>query len=210
MTACIRAGQLFVVSAPSGAGKSTILHRLIQDLPGIGFSISHTTRQPRSGEQHGREYFFVSREEFETIRDRGAGFLEWAEVHGNLYGTSHESVATLLQTGEDLLLDIDVQGASQLRRQTSLPVSYIFIAPPSLDELRRRLAGRGSDPVDIVEMRLANAQKELACMDAYEYVVVNDDLEQAVAMCRGIILACRSRNRRLFSGKPFCFEGGSA
>lgn len=210
MTASARTGRIFVVSAPSGAGKSTILHRLIQDLPGLCFSVSHTTRPPRNGEQHGREYYFVSRQEFETIRDRGTGFLEWAEVHGNLYGTSHDSVAAFLQTGEDILLDIDVQGASQLRRQTSLPVSFLFIAPPSLEVLRRRLIGRGSDPPEVVEMRLANAQKELACMDAYEYVVVNDDLEQAVSMCRGIVLACRSKDRRLFSGKPFCFDSGGA
>lgn len=210
MTTCVRTGRIFVVSAPSGAGKSTILNRIIQELPGLCFSVSHTTRQPRNGEQHGREYYFVSRHEFESIRDRGAGFLEWAEVHGNLYGTSRAAVAALLQTGGDILLDIDVQGASQLRRQKDLPVSFIFIAPPSFTVLRRRLVGRGSDLPETVEMRLANAQKELACMDAYEYVVVNDDLEQAVAMCRGIVLACRSKDRRLFSGKPFCLERDGA
>ncbi|HDO29969.1 MAG TPA: guanylate kinase, partial [Desulfobacteraceae bacterium] len=137
-------GILLVLSAPSGGGKTTILKKVMAGLPGLVFSVSHTTRKPRPGEQDGRDYYFVSRQEFESIRDRHpSGFLEWAEVHGNLYGTSRAAVEQRLGGGRDVILDIDVQGAAQIR-QSADPVT-VFIAPPSLAELEARLRGRGTE-----------------------------------------------------------------
>ncbi len=195
---------LFVLSAPSGCGKTTMLRRVMKMLPGLVFSVSHTTRAPRPGEIDGRDYYFVSREEFIALRDHEpSGFLEWAEVHGNLYGTSREGVERLQKQGFDVILDIDVQGAEQVRLNGD-PVT-IFIAPPSLDELARRLRGRGTEDEDTLALRLANAKKEMAAADRYEYLIINDDLDQAVDSLRAVLVAERLRRRRLWDGSRAIF-----
>ncbi|HDO29805.1 MAG TPA: guanylate kinase [Desulfobacteraceae bacterium] len=194
-------GILLVLSAPSGGGKTTFLKKVMAGLPGLVFSVSHTTRKPRPGEQDGRDYYFVSRQEFESIRDRHpSGFLEWAEVHGNLYGTSRAAVEQRLGGGRDVILDIDVQGAAQIR-QSADPVT-VFIAPPSLAELEARLRGRGTENEQTLALRLENAKQELAAMDLYDYLVVNDRLDEAVESLRSIIIAERCRRRRTVDGVP--------
>ncbi len=193
-------GILFVLSAPSGCGKTTLLKRVMADLPGLVFSVSHTTRTPRRGERNGHDYFFVSRNEFSAIRDtQPSGFLEWAEVHGNLYGTSRVEVERRQTSGLDVILDIDVQGAAQVRA-TADPVT-IFIAPPSLEELARRLRGRGTEDEDTVTLRLAGAQREMQAAGEYEYVIINDDLDEAVESLRCVIISERLRRRRNRAGK---------
>jgi len=189
---------LFVVSAPSGAGKTTLLRRVVAIDPVLAFSVSHTTRAPRPGEVDGREYHFVSREDFLALRAR-AGLLEWAEVHGNLYGTSRAVVEATLAAGRDVVLDIDVQGARQVR--SLLPAVLIFIAPPSYAELARRLRGRGTEDQATVALRLANAREELRAAPDYDYLVVNDNLEEAALQLRAVVLAERSRRRRDLAGR---------
>ncbi|MDW7773370.1 MAG: guanylate kinase [Desulfobulbaceae bacterium] len=194
-------GILFVLSSPSGGGKTTILKQVMSGLPGLIFSVSHTTRQPRPGEQDGRDYHFVSPEAFQAIRAaEPSGFLEWAEVHGNLYGTSREEVAGRLAAGNDVILDIDVQGALQVQQSTT-PVS-VFIAPPSLTELEARLRKRGTESEREIRVRLENAGKELSFSSKYEYLIINDQLEEAVDVLRSIIIAERCRRRRSPSGVP--------
>lgn len=188
-------GMLLVLSAPSGCGKTTILRQVTAELPGLSFSVSHTTRQPRPGEVSGRDYHFVSPEQFKAIRDQQpSGFLEWAEVHGNCYGTARQEVERRLAAGADVILDIDVQGAEQVRRNAQ-PVT-VFIAPPSLAELERRLRGRGTESAESLRVRLANADKEMQAAAAYTYLIVNDRLEQAVLALKSVILAERCRQRQ--------------
>ena len=183
-------GILLVVSAPSGCGKTTILKQVMAKLSGLAFSVSHTTRQPRGGELDGIDYHFVSKEEFIAIRDQQpSGFLEWAEVHGNFYGTSRRDVEVLLAAGKDVVLDIDIQGAEQVRNNTD-PVT-VFISPPTLAELERRLRGRGTESPESLAVRLANAEEEMAAADVYRYRIVNDVLEQAVCDLQAIITAER-------------------
>lgn len=190
-------GSLFIVSAPSGTGKTTILQRLLAELPGLRFSVSHTTRPPRSGEQQGKDYHFVSREQFEAMRDENI-FLEWAEVHGNLYGTSRPAVEEMLTEGIDVILDIDIQGARQVAEKTE--AVSIFIVPPSRQELRRRLTLRGTDPEQTINLRMQNAVIEMEAASAYQHVVVNDSVKEAVEMCRAVVLANRSAARRRYDG----------
>ena len=188
-------GLLFVLSAPSGCGKTTILKEVMQRIPALVFSVSHTTRSPRAGEIDGEHYHFVSAKDFVALRDQEpCGFLEWAEVHGNFYGTSVAEVDARCQRGEDVVLDIDVQGAAQVR-DAARPVT-IFIAPPSLEILEQRLRGRGTETEETVCKRLKNARAELGQVDVYEYVIVNDVLEEAVEALCSIIIAERSRQRR--------------
>lgn len=188
-------GFLLVVSAPSGCGKTTVIEQVTADLPGLSFSVSHTTRQPRPGEVNGREYHFVSQEQFLALRDQQpSGFLEWAEVHGNFYGTSRQEVAQRLRAGADVLLDIDVQGAEQVRCQAE-PVT-VFIAPPSLEELEQRLRGRGTESEDSLRRRLAAAAQEILAADAYTYLIVNERLEETVQALKSVIIAERCRRRR--------------
>ena len=198
-------GNLFVISAPSGAGKSTILKRLLPLLPGLAFSVSHTTRPPRPGEKDGREYHFVDRPVFEKMRAEQA-FLEWAEVHGNLYGTSRQAVLAQQSRGIDVFLDIDVQGAGQLRDQGDAGAIFLFIAPPSWQELERRLRGRGTDSEETVRLRLANARREMQDAGRYDYLIINDRLEEAVQDLRSVIIAERCRSRRSRTGQALDLE----
>jgi guanylate kinase len=178
---------LIVVSAPSGAGKTTLCDRLLQDVPGLAYSVSCTTRCPRGNEQDGVDYHFLDESEF--LRRIAAGeFLEHATVHGNLYGTLRESVAAALESGRSVLMDIDVQGAAQIRAQLAASPADdklrkafvdIFIEPPSLDALRQRLTGRGEDADEEIERRLAKAAAEMSRSGDYQYHVVNESLERA-------------------------------
>lgn len=194
-------GQLFILSAPSGAGKTTLLKKVMAQLSGLAFSISHTTRPPRSGEKNGIDYHFVSVEEFQVMRDQGL-FLEWAEVHGNFYGTSRPAVMKQLEQGQDIILDIDVQGAAIIAKDTTVAAVSVFIAPPTLAELERRLRGRGTDSNETIELRLHNAAWEMEAAPDYDYLVINDSLEEAAATLRAVIIAERSRSHRLPTGEP--------
>jgi guanylate kinase len=188
-------GFLMVLSGPSGAGKGTLVERLLEARPDCIFAVSSTTRPMRSTETDGVEYRFVSREAFEARIQRDY-FLEWAEVHGNLYGTPAEEVANLEAMGRVVLLDVDVQGGESVRRIRPDAVS-VFVYPPSLEALRQRLARRGTDGPGVVARRLANAPGEMAQYAHYDYLVVNDNLEQAVATLIAIHDAERARVRRL-------------
>lgn len=194
-------GNLFIISAPSGAGKSTILKKLLAAVDNLAFSVSHTTRAPRPGESNGREYHFVDRATFEGMREEQA-FLEWAEVHGNFYGTSRADIETQQAQGLDVFLDIDVQGAHQLQEQRLPGVVFLFIAPPSLVELEKRLRGRGTDPEETVQLRLSNARREMEDAGRYDYLVINDQLDEAVEVLRAVVIAERCKARRSPNGQP--------
>ena len=185
-------GTLFIVAAPSGAGKSTLVNALLEREPSISLSISHTTRPPRPGEQYGRHYYFVERAEFEREVAEGV-FLEHAEVHGNFYGTSRRTVQDLLQQGRDVLLEIDWQGAAQIRKAKPDVVS-VFILPPSRAELERRLRGRGSDSAEVIERRLRNSRGEIAHAHEFDYIIVNDRFEDALDNLQAIVRAVRQRS----------------
>jgi guanylate kinase len=185
-------GTLFIVAAPSGAGKSTLVNALLVKEPGISLSVSHTTRPPRPGEQYGRHYYFVERAEFEREVAEGI-FLEHAEVHGNFYGTSQKTVQDLLQQGRDVLLEIDWQGAAQIRKAKADCVS-VFILPPSRAELERRLRGRGSDSAEVIERRLHNSREEIAHAHEFDYIIVNDRFEEALDGLQAIVRAVRQRS----------------
>lgn len=188
-------GSLFVVSAPSGAGKTTLIRQALPDLGPVQFSVSATTRSRRPGEQEGVDYFFVTREEFDRLKARDE-FLEWARVHENCYGTPAAPVRAALDAGADVMLDIDVQGASQVRSRMPESVQ-ILVVPPSFEVLRRRLEGRGQDDPESVAVRLRNAKAELARFREYDYVIINDDLREAVDNLKGIIRAKRVTVARL-------------
>lgn len=188
---------LLVVSAPSGAGKSTLCNRLLKRFPGMSYSISCTTRAPRGEEKNHEHYHFLSREEFDARADRGE-FLEFAEVHGNFYGTLKKTVREALAEGQDLIMDIDVQGAAQIRtacealsQDDPLRKGFvdIFIAPPSMAELRRRLCGRATDSEDVIEQRMRNAEKEMAERTSYQHLIINDDLDQALERMVAVVRA---------------------
>lgn len=182
-----REGIALVLSAPSGAGKTTLIKRLLTEFPHFGYSVSCTTRQPRQGEEHGKDYFFLSREEFERRRAEQA-FAEWAEVHGNFYGTPLTPVKEMLRRGQDVLFDIDVQGAAQLKL-TLEEAAFVFILPPSMGELERRLRGRGLDDEDTIQRRLTNARQEMLEARWYDALVVNDNLDAAYDALRAVYLA---------------------
>ncbi|MBF0481546.1 MAG: guanylate kinase [Desulfovibrionaceae bacterium] len=189
-----RLGMVFVVCAPSGAGKSTLIGKLRAEFPGMEFSVSHTTRAPRAGEVNGREYEFVSRGQFAARRDAG-DYAEWAEVHGNFYGTPRAAVLDTLSRGLDVIFDVDVQGAAALRRAFD-PAAFVFILPPSLEVLTARLAGRGTDDAQAVHKRLKNAEAEIARAGEFDYLVVNDVLSRAYEDLRAVYLAERLRPAR--------------
>jgi guanylate kinase len=185
-------GFLFVITAPSGAGKTTLITRLRKEFPQIRFSVSTTTRAPRPGEVHGRDYFFVDRGTFDDLVARGA-FIEHAHIHGNHYGTTWDFVNAALDEGQELVLDIDVQGFRALRSQLGARANYVFIAPPSLEALERRLAGRGTESPESLALRLANARKELMAAGEFDFIVVNDDLETAYGELAAAWIACHLR-----------------
>lgn len=186
-----RRPTVIVVSAPSGAGKTTVLARVLRDLGGIRFSVSHTTRAPRGAERDGVEYHFVDRAAFERLRDEG-GLLEWAEVHGNLYGTGVAEIERASAAGVDILLDLDVQGAAQVRRRMPEAVT-VFILPPSYEVLEHRLRGRGQDDEATIRRRLAAAGREIDAFEKYDYVIVNEDFDAGVEELKSIVRAARCR-----------------
>ena len=183
----MRLGTALVLSAPSGAGKTTLVKKLIQEFPNFGFSISFTTRAPREGEVDGRDYRFTTMEDFLQRRDRGE-FAEWAMVHGNCYGTPLAPLREMLRQGRDVLFDIDVQGAAQLRLARR-EARRVFILPPSMQELERRLRSRGTDPEDVIQVRLANAKAEMREARWFDDIVLNDSLDRAYADLRAAYLA---------------------
>ncbi len=201
-------GDLFAVSAPSGAGKTTLCRRLIAELPDISFSVSYTTRAPRHGEMDGVAYHFVSLERFLAMREAGE-FLEWAEVHGNFYGTGKAEVTSRISRGEDVLLDIDVQGARRIREIFPEAVT-IFLLPPSWEVLEKRLGGRGTEDREVLARRLTNARAELEAAHEYDYMVINDEIDRAVADLVGIVRARRCLTSRVLAGRSLLngfFEG---
>jgi guanylate kinase len=186
-----RTGSLLVISAPSGSGKSTLVKRLLATVPGLIFSVSYTTRPRRAGERDGRDYFFVSEARFKRLAAAG-DFAEWAQVHGYYYGTSRRQIRRAQAAGQDVLLDIDVQGHGQVRRRLPDAVS-VFLLPPSFRELQRRLRRRHSDSPQVIRRRLRVAKREIRRWREYDYVVVNDRLERAAGALRSIVEAVRVR-----------------
>lgn len=184
-------GHLYVVAAPSGAGKTTLVRLLLERQADIQLSISNTTRSPRPGEQNGREYHFTTVDDFRSMISRGE-FLEWAEVHGNFYGTSKKWIADRLAEGHDVLLEIDWQGAQQVRKLFPEAIG-IFILPPSMAELERRLTGRGTDAAEVIARRLAAAQAEMRHVGEFDYVIINNQLEEALADLLAVVRASRLR-----------------
>jgi guanylate kinase len=186
---------VFIISAPSGSGKSTLVSEIRRSVADLAFSISYTTRKPRGSEKDGREYHFVSREEFEAMRDRGE-FLEWAEVFGNYYGTAKCYVDDAKNAGHDVLLDIDVQGAAQIKEKLRGAVS-VFVLPPSREELERRLRRRSEaegfvNPA-VLEKRLATARREIEKYPEYDYILINDRLEESIDLLKAIVLSERAQ-----------------
>jgi len=184
-------GTLFVVSAPSGAGKTSLVKALIESTPNIHVSMSHTTRQQRPGEENGVNYFFVDQTRFSAMLNDNA-FLEHAEVFGNLYGTSKQTVADKLQSGMDVVLEIDWQGAQQIRRQAPEAVS-LFILPPSREVLEQRLIGRGQDPAEVIRKRMAQATEQVSHHVEFDYLVINDNFDKALREMQAVVLAQRLR-----------------
>lgn len=171
-------GKLIVIVAPSGTGKSTMIKRLKGDFPSLVESVSFTTRPMRPGEIHGLSYFYISREEF-IIRKENNEFLEWAEVHGNFYGTSKEFVESSLKSGKHVLFDLDVQGTDSMKDYFGEVANVIFISPPSVEELEKRLRHRGTENTQVINLRLMNAHKELLRKDDFDFLIYNDDIEKA-------------------------------
>jgi guanylate kinase len=188
-------GILFIVSAPSGAGKTTLVEKLVEHTPHLKMSRSYTSRTARPGEHDGVDYNFVTRQRFETMA-AASEFLEWADVFGNLYGTSASDTEKLLAAGDDVVLVIDVQGARQVRRR-GVPATTIFVMPPSFDVLERRLRGRSKDTEEAMQIRLQVAREEVAAFTEYDYIVINDDVEVAVSRLQAIVVSERARLKRM-------------
>ena len=187
-------GNLIIISSPSGGGKGTLIKEVLKTVPKIGYSVSYTTRRVRAGETHGKDYFFVSRREFENLIEEQA-LLEFAEVHGNFYGTSLSQVRTEVETGRDVILEIDVQGAANVR--TKVPESLsVFILPPSFEVLAARLTARATEKTEDLALRLTNSFGEVSRFSEFEYVIVNDEVERATADLQTIIYADRLKRIR--------------
>lgn len=184
-------GTLFIFSAPSGAGKTSLVKKLVEQTSYIGVSVSHTTRAPRVGEEDGKDYHFIGQQQFQTMIGEGA-FLEHAQVFDNFYGTSQAWVESELKAGRDIILEIDWQGAAQVRRLVPDAVS-VFIIPPTIEALRERLHGRGQDDVEVIERRMLDARNEISHYGEFDYLIVNDDFENALSELRAIVIARRHR-----------------
>jgi len=192
-----RRGLLFILSAPSGAGKTTLSRHILDRIPDLRLSISYTTRVPRTGEINGRDYHFIDESQFLKLRDTGA-FAEWAQVHGASYGTARAPLDDALSHGKDFLLDIDVQGARQIKAVYPEAIS-IFVLPPSWHELEQRLRSRGTDQEDVITRRLQRAREETQALGNYNYLIVNDHLERATTLLFSIVQAEQARVSRLTS-----------
>lgn len=188
-------GRLFIVSAPSGSGKTTLCKKLVSILPDLDFSISYTTRLPRPGEINEVDYFFVSREKFVSMIEKGE-FIEWAEVYDELYGTSKEFLDRLVNAGKDVILDIDVQGAMQIKNKIKGGI-FIFVLPPSLDILIERLKKRSTESPDIIEKRVNRAISEIQNYVEYDYVIINDIFEEALAELKSIVICQRVKTEMI-------------
>lgn len=188
-------GRLYIISAPSGAGKSTLCSMLINKYPAVRYSISYTTRAPRGNEINGKEYFFIDKDTFIKMIDNN-DFLEWAEVHDNYYGTSKQQINNALNEGIDIFLDIDPQGAMQLKEKLDNIATFIFIATPSLAELKSRLENRGTDKADNIALRLENAKKEVEYFKKYDYLIINDASNEAFKQLERIYLAEKLRTNQ--------------
>jgi guanylate kinase len=199
-----RPGIIFIISAPSGAGKTTLCKEVVDILPNLRHSVSHTTRLPRPGEVHGRDYFFISSTEFEKMKNAGE-FAEFAEVHGNSYGTAIKTLEEYRADGIDVILDIDCQGARQLKVRYREGV-FIFILPPSFHELRRRLDLRNSDSADVKERRINNAAEEIREAGWYDYIIVNDVYVKAVEQLKSVLTAEQCRTFRVIGQVAEKFE----
>lgn len=191
----MRRGNLFVVSAPSGSGKTTLVRRLLQTMDEVHFSVSLTTRARREGELDGVDYHFVSEPEFRK-RIARSDFLEWAEVHGNLYGTSRAETEAVRDRGEDILLDVDVQGAAQVREAVPDAI-LLFVMPPSFEVLEKRLRGRRQDAPDVIASRLEEARREIHRYVDYHYVLINESVDRTSKLLESIVLAERARTHLL-------------
>lgn len=188
-------GILFVVSAPSGAGKTTLCQKLREIIPDLKFSVSYTTRQPRSGEINDVHYTFIDEGEFRSMAAEGE-FIEWAEVHGNFYGTSKKRIEDIINSGFDVMLDIDVKGARQIKNHFSESV-LIFVLPPSMSVLKERLVGRMSESEDVIKKRLRNALDETKEYKNYDYVIINDMIDDALKDMAAVIIAERVRASKI-------------
>ena len=197
-------GTLFIVTAPSGAGKTTLVSGLLERDPLVKLSISYTTRAPRAGEEDGRHYHFVDVPAFRQLRDKGE-FLEWAEVHNNYYGTSKGWLEAQIRAGKDILLEIDWQGAQQVRKVFPKAVG-VFILPPSVEELERRLRGRGTDSEDVIARRVLAARGEMRHVAEFDYVIINEDLPTAIDDLVGVVRASRLRYANQEARKPEFFR----
>lgn len=188
-------GNIFIISAPSGAGKTTLCKEIVKVLPNLRFSVSYTTRQPRDGEVNGEDYNFIDEKRFKEMIGNNE-FAEWAEVHGNYYGTSKKVLGDIIDSGFDVILDIDIQGASQIKKNIEGGV-YIFVLPPSMEELRRRLDIRGQNRPEEIQRRLRRAIDEIKEYKNYDYVIVNDIFEEALNALKSIIIAEGKRVKRM-------------
>jgi guanylate kinase len=188
-------GLLLVVSAPSGTGKTTLCKELLKVVRDIHFSISYTTRAPRRGEKNGKDYHFITKQEFKDKIDRGE-FVEWAENYGNLYGTSFQEIRSCLDKNMDILLDVDPRGARAIKEQYTNG-AFVFILPPSIDILRKRLTGRGSEKDDVIKVRLNKAMDEIKEVVWYDYIIFNETIQSSVDMLRSIYMAEKNKRTRL-------------
>ena len=188
-------GSLFIVSAPSGAGKTTLCKKLVSSLPDLKFSVSYTTRQPRAGEMNDRDYTFIAREDFMLMIENGE-FIEWAEVHGEFYGTSRKRLEELMDSGSDVVLDIDTQGAVRIKEKYKED-TYIFVLPPSVEILKKRLEERMTDSKEEIEKRLKRAVSEIKTYTEYDYVIINDVFEDSLREFQAIVISQRVRTKMI-------------